>query len=164
MPRKPWAFCPQCGAALADVPYEGATRRGCAAEGCGFVHYENPVPVAAAIVERPDGVILARNAAWPEKLFGLITGFVERGEHPALTAAREVEEELGLTPSEPTFVGVYDFPQMNQVIIAYHVTVTGEPTLSAELAAWKVIPVEKLRPWPMGTGYALRDWLASRQG
>ena len=164
MPSRGWRFCPRCGGGLTDIDYEGGTRQACADAACGFVRYENPVPVAAVIVERADGVILARNAAWPPKMFGLITGFVEKGEHPEHTAAREVEEELGLKPGPLTWIGIYEFPQMNQVILAWHTTVEGEPTLSEELVAYKVIPVEKLRPWPMGTGHALRDWLASRGG
>ena len=30
------------------------------------------------IVEHPDGVLLVRNHGWPEKMFGLVTGFLER--------------------------------------------------------------------------------------
>ena len=31
-----------------------------------------------------------------------------------------------------------------------------------ELADYKRVPPEKLRPWPMGTGQAVTDWLAAR--
>jgi hypothetical protein len=31
-----------------------------------------------------------------------------------------------------------------------------------ELAGYKSLPLERLRPWSQGTGPALRDWLASR--
>lgn len=40
----------------------------------------------------------------------------------------------------------------------------GTPVLSAELEASKTVPVEKLRPWPLGTGLAVADWLARRRG
>jgi NAD+ diphosphatase len=50
----------------------------------------------------------------------------------------------------------------NQVILAYHVVATGTIALGAELEAFKAVPPEKLRPWPMGTGHAIRDWLAKR--
>jgi hypothetical protein len=26
----------------------------------------------------------------------------------------------------------------------------------------KAVPADKLRPWPLGTGEAVRDWLAAR--
>ena len=51
---------------------------------------------------------------------------------------------------------------MNQVIVAYHVCAEGTITLGEELADYKRVPPEKLRPWPMGTGQAVSDWLAAR--
>jgi NAD+ diphosphatase len=54
---------------------------------------------------------------------------------------------------------------MNQVIIAYHLPADGEIVLDAsELAGYKEVPVEKLRPWDFGTGAAVRDFLAQRRG
>lgn len=47
---------------------------------------------------------------------------------------------------------------MNQVIIAY-----GEIVLDkAELAGFKAVPIDPLRPWDFGTGDAVRDFLAER--
>ena len=60
-------------------------------------------------------------------------------------------------------IGVYSFFRMNQVIVAYHVRAEGTITLGEELADYKRIVPEKLRPWPMGTGQAVSDWLAARQ-
>lgn len=154
-----YRYCPKCAAALAPREDGGRSRPACPTDGCGFVHYDNPVPVVAAIVERDDGVILARNHGWPEKWFGLVTGFLERDESPSEGILREVKEEIGLDGELGELVGVYPFAMRNQVIIAYHVRVRGEVVLGEELAAYKVVPVEKLRPWPMGTGDAVRDWL-----
>ncbi|MGB1580809.1 MAG: ADP-ribose pyrophosphatase, partial [Nevskiales bacterium] len=74
-----------------------------------------------------------------------------------------VEEELGVQSEVVEFVGHYDFVQMNQLLIAYHVRATGEIVLGDELDALRRVPPAKLKPWPMGTGHAVRDWLA-RQG
>ena len=38
----------------------------------------------------------------------------------------------------------------------------GEIALSEELAEFRLIAPEKLRPWDSGTGMAIRDWLAKR--
>jgi polyferredoxin len=35
-------------------------------------------------------------------------------------------------------------------------------TSQDELAGYQEIPIEKVRPWPQGTGPGLRDWLATR--
>jgi NADH pyrophosphatase NudC (nudix superfamily) len=157
-----FAFCPLCGAVLEDRTIDGVARRGCTK--CAFIHFDNPTPVVAAIVEHGDSVVLVRSHGWPETWFGLVTGFLERGESAEDGVLREVREELGLTGKIVRLVGVYPFFQMNQIIIAYHVTAEGEIAMGAELAAFKRVVMEKLRPWPSGTGQALAEWLAARNG
>ena len=154
-------FCPSCTAPLVDKVVQGEPRRVCGA-GCGFVHYDNPTPVVAAIVEHDGQVVLARNRAWPRSFYGLITGFLEREETPERCVVREVKEELNLDSGQPTLVGVYAFERMNQVIIAYHVTATGTIALNEELDDYKHVALERCRVWPGGTGLALRDWLRTR--
>lgn len=154
-------FCPQCASPLAATIVNGEARRVCSA-GCGFIHYDNPTPVIAAVVEHHGEIVLARNRAWPRTFYGLITGFLERGETPEQCAVREVKEELALDSSAPTLIGAYAFERMNQVIIAYHVAATGEIALNEELDDYRHVPFERCRYWPGGTGYALRDWLRSR--
>lgn len=159
---KPYTYCPQCAQELMDAEYGGRLRRACPDVTCGFVHWDNPVPVVAAIVEHEGQVILARNVAWPASFYALITGFLEKGESPETGVQREVEEELGLCPLGAHYVGTYEFTRMNQLIIAYHVPATGTVTLNEELADYRHVPFEKLRYWPAGTGYALRDWLRGK--
>ena len=62
------------------------------------------------------------------------------------------------------FVGSYPFERLNQIIFVYHVIGgPGEIRLATdELADYKEVPIEKIRPWPHGTGPGLRDWLAKR--
>lgn len=154
-------FCPQCAGVLSAIERDGAARLVCV---CGFVHWNNPTPVVAAIVERDGCVLLARNKAWPGEFYGLITGFLEANEHPEQGVLREVKEELGLDGEVAGFVGHYTFERMNQIILAYHVrAAAGEVRLNDELAAYKAVPIEKLRPWPYATGEAVRDWLARRR-
>jgi hypothetical protein len=74
-----------------------------------------------------------------------------------------VVEELGLAIDSSRLIGAYSYAAMNQVIIAYHVQAHGEIRLDAsELAGFKAIPLEKLRPWDFGTGAAVKDFLAAR--
>jgi|TARA_R110000851_G_scaffold22782_1_gene67319 NADH pyrophosphatase NudC (nudix superfamily) len=159
---QPFRFCPQCAMPL-ELSFQGdRDRLACPAPRCGFVHWDNPTPVVAAIVEHEGQIILARNAAWPSAFYALITGFLERGETPEDGVQREVEEELGLTPQAAHFVGLYEFHRMNQLIIAYHVPATGNVRLNEELADWKHVPFDGIHYWPAGTGYALRDWAEAR--
>jgi NAD+ diphosphatase len=155
-------FCPKCSAPLEERVVEREARRACSAQ-CGFVHYDNPTPVVAAIVEHRGEIVLAHNRAWPQRsFFGLITGFLERGESPEQCVLREVKEELDLDGANPTLVGVYGFDRMNQVIIAYHVAATGTIQLNDELDDYKHVPFDRVRCWPAGTGFALRDWLRTK--
>lgn len=152
-------FCPRCAAPLEGALHGGAERMACA---CGFVHWDNPVPVVAAIVEHEGAVILARNRAWPPKMFGLVTGFLEKDETPERGVVREVKEELDLDARSTAFVGLYPFAQRNELIIAFHVVAEGRIVLNEELADVRRVPPERLRPWDFGTGLAVADWLAAR--
>ena len=119
----------------------------------------------AAVVEctdREGQLLLARNAAWPGRMFALITGFMEAGETPEEGIRREVAEETSLEVQALDLVGVYEFQRMNQVIIAYHALACGEVRLSPELAEYKLFEPAEIRCWPAGTGFALADWLRSR--
>ncbi len=140
----------------------GLLRPTCPAEGCSFVLWDNPVPVVAALVEYGGQVLLARNVAWPEKSFGLVTGYLERDEAPEQAVAREVAEELGLVATVVALIGLYPFRQKNQLLIAYHVVAEGEVVLNEELAEIRLIEPERLKAWDFGTGFAVRDWLLAR--
>jgi NAD+ diphosphatase len=161
-----WRYCPQCGAPLDDADIGGLPRRICLSEDCGFIAWGNPVPVVCALIEcldRDGLMLLARNAAWPEGKFALVTGFLERDEPPEVAVAREVKEETGLDTRAAHWIGNYNFAEANQVLLVYHVQVTGEIALNEELAEVKLIAREKLKPWDRGTGHAVRDWLAAQQ-
>jgi NAD+ diphosphatase len=159
-----WRFCPACATALASTTLDEdggpKTRLRCPA--CGWTHWNNPTPVLAAVIEYQDQILLARNAAWPGKMFGLITGFMEAGESPQEGITREVKEETDLDVQTLNLIGVYDFQRMNQVIIAYHAVAHGTVRLSPELAEHRLYAYDAVKCWPAGTGYALADWLRSR--
>lgn len=129
---------------------------------CGWTHWNNPTPVLAAVIQYEDRILLARNAAWPMKMYALITGFMEAGESPQEGIVREIREETSLVAEELNLIGVYDFQRMNQVIIAYHARCSGEVTLSPELVDYRLFAYDQVRCWPAGTGQALADWLRSR--
>ncbi len=157
-------FCPNCAAPLAPIAQledsGEKVRLRCAT--CGFTHWNNPTPVLAAVVEYRGQVLLARNAAWTNKMYALITGFMEAGETPEGGIAREIKEETNLDTHSLDLIGVYDFQRMNQVIIAYHALVEGEVKLSPELVDYRLYTLEAVKCWPAGTGYALAKWLKSR--
>ncbi len=156
-------FCPWCAGPLQPAEIDGRQRLVCTdRSGCGFVLWGNPTPVVAALVQRRGQVVLVRNRGWPEKMLGLVAGFLEAGETPEQGALREVQEELGLHGEIAGYIGHYSFLQMNQLILAFHVRAEGEIVLGEELVAYKEVAPDKVRPWPLGTGPAVRDWLAAQ--
>jgi NAD+ diphosphatase len=162
MSKAMYRFCPQCASPLGVRHLGDAPRMACEVPQCGFVQWGNPVPVVAALVEYEGKILLARNAAWPENFYALITGFLERNETPLEGAVRELKEETSLDAIESSLIGVYPFPQKNEVIMAYHVKAEGQVSLSEELVDYKLIEPAKLRPWRMGTGLAMADWMRAR--
>jgi NADH pyrophosphatase NudC (nudix superfamily) len=151
-------FCPVCASPLMASTVDREERVMCS-NACGFVHWNNPVPVVAALVLHEGDAILVRQEKWPEGWYGLVTGFLEQIEEPASAAAREVQEELSLRVLSTQWIGNYAFAEQNQVLLAYALACDGEIVLSEELAQYKRVPVSALKPWSFGTGRAVHDWI-----
>ncbi len=155
-----WNFCPECATPLEPRDTGGRVRPACPK--CHFTHWNNPLPVLAALVEYEGRILLARNALWTNGMFALITGFMEAGETPEQGMARELKEETNLDVDRMTLIGVYEFMRKNELIIAYHVEASGTIVLNEELAEFRLVAPARLRPWRAGTGYAMADWMRAR--
>jgi NADH pyrophosphatase NudC (nudix superfamily) len=142
-------FCPQCAAKLSIQNIDSMERTACSKQ-CGFVHWDNPIPVVAAIVRCNGRFILARNYKWEVGTFSLIAGFLEAYESPMPAILRETEEELGLQGHKATFIGHYTFPQRNQIIMAYLVEATGQLKLNHELVEAIELTTEELKAFDFG--------------
>lgn len=159
---------------LKDSPHNTIKRQVCEKAGCDWVFYNNPLPIVAAIIEHDDelglessnGIILVRGRGWPSSWFGLVTGFLESREDPLEGVLREVKEEVGLDGKVVSFIGVYPFPRLNQIILAYHIKCSGGKIIlqEEEIEAYKKVPIKQLRPWAEGTGGAVRDFLIQQLG
>lgn len=158
-----YRFCPQCSQPLVERDLGEQIRLSCPDATCGFVHWNNPTPVVAAVVEHEGQIILARNRMWKVPFYALITGFLEASDaSPESAVAREVEEELSLKAQATHFIGHYSFARQNQIILAFHVPATGTVQLSEELADVIRVAPEQAQYWPAATGLALRDWLVKK--
>jgi NAD+ diphosphatase len=167
MSAEPFAFCPRCARpmaerAIADDGGESVVRRACPDEACGFVQWGNPTPAVGALVEHEGGIILARNRAWPEGWFALVTGYLEACEDPKAAVVREVKEELGLDVVETHLIGNYIFERKNEVMLCYHVVATGAVVLGEEIVEIRRHAPADLKPWPRATGFAVADWMRAR--
>lgn len=156
------AFCQKCGSPLMEQEKDGYLRQVCSSEECSQVFWNNPVPVVAGIIEYDGNIVLIQNVGWPKEWYGLVTGFLEKGETPEQGMLRELKEELGLEGEIQSLVGNYSFFEKNELILAYHVIASGKIDMGDELSDYKVVPIDKVKPWPFATGIALGDWLERR--
>jgi len=89
-------YCERCGGGIAVEEVEGRRRQRCAV--CRTVFYENPLPVATAVVlDERRRVLLVRRGQEPHRgQWCLPTGFAETGESIESAALRELREETGI--------------------------------------------------------------------
>jgi ADP-ribose pyrophosphatase YjhB (NUDIX family) len=145
--KKKFRFCPLCATLLQTKTEEGIKRKYCPK--CGFVHYLNPTPGAAVIIEEKGKVLLIRRKFDPWKgLWQCPAGFIEWDETPQEAAIRETEEEAGV---KVKLTGIFDVrlitedPRENIVIIFFKgEIVEGIPRSGddAEEVAW--FPLDNL--------------------
>ena len=90
-------YCTQCGGKLETRSAERGPQRICS--NCGMPAYENPLPVAAAVIlnERREVLLVKRRHEPQQGQWCLPTGFAETGESIGAAALRELHEETGLT-------------------------------------------------------------------
>lgn len=94
VPPKP-RHCSQCGTPVTTQLVEDRERLVC--PDCHTIFYDNPVPVAAAVVlnERRHVLLVKRNRDPHKGRWCLPMGFAESGETIAEAAVRELKEETG---------------------------------------------------------------------
>lgn len=129
----PYTFCPSCRSTLDhnDAGY-------LACPSCSFVHWDNPVPVAAAVIPMMhtwlsragmptediiDGglVHVQRDRVPFPGEFCLPCGHIEKHGHPKAELVREVEEETGLVVRIEKLLCICNpMPgEVNQLVISY---------------------------------------------
>ncbi|MEK7584784.1 MAG: NUDIX domain-containing protein [Patescibacteria group bacterium] len=104
-------FCPKCGHAYSKgdraqfKKNNGALR----CRSCSFVFYDNPKPTASAIIVNEAGrCMIVKRAIEPcLGMWDLPGGFVNYGEDPKKTVARELREELRISTTTARLIGVF---------------------------------------------------------
>ena len=133
---------------------------------CGFVLYEDPKLAAGVVLECEGQVLLLERATNPGR--GRLTfpgGYVDRGERVEDAAVRETAEEVGVTATIDSLLGVYSAEGNPVVLVVYRaIIVAGKPHETAEASAVGWYPGDAL-PWAQlafpSTTDALRDWIGA---
>jgi ADP-ribose pyrophosphatase YjhB (NUDIX family) len=112
-------FCAQCGSPHVKTPLPALNeppRLVCV--DCGSVHYLNPRIVVRCIAESAGLVLLCQRADEPRRArWSTPGGYVESGEEIYSAAARETREEAGVMVDDIRLAAVYEFPQINEIIM-----------------------------------------------
>lgn len=109
-------FCSRCGERV--IPTEAGWATTC--RDCGHVEYPRTDPaIIVLITDAQDRILLGHNAAWPDSTMSLTAGFIEAGETPNRTVAREAYEELGIRISQVRYVGAQPWPGPRSLMLAY---------------------------------------------
>lgn len=152
-------YCPKCKAELVKSVMDNKERLRCSDDSCGFVFWNNPLPVVAMVVETDQGILLAHNKFAPKGVYSVITGFLEADETTEAAAVRETLEELGLVAIATSLIGIYPFKKANQIVIAYHIQATGTVCLNDELDDFIIVKKEDLIGWTETGRFEVGEWL-----
>ncbi len=147
-----WIYCPWCGAKLTQKTIEDQTRQCCPAHECDFVFWNNPIPVVVILVEYQNRFVITNNCDWPEWKYSLISGFVDADENAAVCVKREVKEELNLQVDRCQLLCVNHYRKLNQMMLGYKVSASGELQLNHENRAVRLLSRTELANWPFGAG------------
>ncbi len=99
-------YCSSCGSTILEKKIDGRNRGFCAE--CGYIVYDNPLPVAATIVKNDrNEILLVRRGNHPMRgMWCLPCGFAEIDEEIGEAALRELREETGLEGEGANLVDV----------------------------------------------------------
>ena len=120
-------FCPICRCELCKVQVDGKKRLVC--QKCGWIRYENPLPVAVCVAkDRKDRILIAKRNLKPGiNKWALPGGFIESGESSEDACLRELQEETGLKGKIERLIGVYSQKSRyygSLLVIGYEVSVS----------------------------------------
>lgn len=146
-PQKPqYLFCPSCTAPLEERDFAGKMKKACTR--CSFVHWNNPMNVAVALVPSTDGkeLLLIRRAIPPRiGFFALPGGYVDTNEGLQAAAIREVLEETGLKVEVDSFFWSVPVEGKNEILTFFVCRVVGgEIALSPETDKVEFVPLDQL--------------------
>lgn len=146
-----FTYCPDCGKKLTkkEIGDEGLVPY---CPECGRPWFAlSYTCTITLVVNEENEIALIRQGYVSETNYVCIAGYMKPGESGETTAAREVEEELGLKPYKITYVNSYPFERKDMLMLGFTARVKkADFHISQEVdkAEWFTYQeaVEKLRP------------------
>ncbi len=156
-------YCPVCGADLHSVTLKAREPMRLVCAACHFIFYLDPKLAALSVVEMGGEIVFLKRGIEPQRGKWILPGgFVDRGEEVKAAAVRETEEECGVRTRIKDLLGVYSYPGVMVVIVAYIAEyVSGDLIAGDETEAVKLIRPTEI-PWDdlafQSTSDALKDY------
>ena len=102
-----WNFCPQCAKPLIPIRGQVGDIHPTCPDG-HYIHYDNPKPVAGAVIQHGDKyLVLQRNIEPSKGQWELCGGFINVGETARQAVRREIKEELGVEGTIIRYIGSF---------------------------------------------------------
>ncbi len=108
-------FCGRCGKPTIQHTHDLAKNCGV----CGLDFYPRLSPCIITLVTRGDECLLAWHTRSKVEKYSCLAGFIEIGEAPEQTLAREVMEEVGLRVKNIRYVDSQPWPFPGQLMLGY---------------------------------------------
>jgi NAD+ diphosphatase len=108
-------FCGRCGGTM--EPSRSERARCCPV--CHLTAYPRVSPAIIVLVQKGDGILLARSPRFPPELHSVLAGFVEAGENLEHAVIREVREEVGIAVTSIRYFGSEPWPFPDSLMIGF---------------------------------------------
>lgn len=156
------AFCGSCGAPTEPEPDQLARR----CRSCGHLYFPRINPAVITMVERGDGILLARNKGFRRDYYSVLAGFVEPAETLEGAVVREVREEVGIDIRDIRYFGSQSWPFPSQLMVAFTAQYAAGEIHVQEVelsdAAWFTVDQLPTLPRKGGLGRRLIDSFVAR--
>lgn len=141
---KTYNFCPLCGSNLVDKTLNGHVKRAC--DKCDYVHWNNPLPVVAAVIPHVDGGLVLVKRAMPPCVgdWALPAGFVDTDEDPAHAVVREAKEECSLDIEIEKLLVIHATPANQMLLVYLAKPVSAQPVFGDDASDAQVFTKDKL--------------------
>ena len=119
-------YCGICGSPTEN--HQGGHVRLCTGNDCERPHFPRTDPAVIMLVTRSgksgETCLLARQAAWPERMYSTLAGFVEPGERLEEAVAREVLEESGISVTDVEYRNSQPWPFPASLMVGFRARTT----------------------------------------
>lgn len=109
-----------CSLCAAPLRFEAAGHRArCTNPECASEHFPHTDPAIIVIVTHGERCLLGRGAAWPERRYSTLAGFVEPGETLEDAVRREVFEEAGVRVGDCDYHSSQPWPFPASIMLGF---------------------------------------------